>query len=477
MHALRVGAAALCLTLIAAAPVDPLGDSTSKKLMSAAQIPGMQILVLDKGRVLASRSYGVKNVASKAPVDAHTRFEIGSITKQFTAAAILQLKERGKLKLSDALARYIPDYPAAKDVTIAQLLGQISGIPNYTEMPAFKALIVTKGGTITISERGNVSRIVALVKDKPLDFAPGTQWEYSNTNYSLLGRIVEIASGMPWDRYIRTNIFRAAGMDESAFMDDESTLTDIATGYSAEQGSLMPAATFNGWAGGDGAIVSTAGDLAKWDAALLTGKLLRADDLATMLRPGKLAAIGPKSHYGYGWFVDTYEGQSRVWHNGGSRGFGATNQIYPGLSETIIVLANKRHSDTIAVANAVFNALHPALAAAAKKPAAGEDRRVTARLKRVWNAFKAGTPDRSELSDSLNTDLTRAVLAQLSAQFKALGTPSAWTYAGRTVTRVTKSYDYRVEFASGNEFGTGNDLTLTMSVGTDGKISDLTIHQ
>jgi len=469
MNARRIGASALSLALVAAAPADPLGDSVTK-LMSAAQIPGMQVLVIDDGRVTASRSYGVKDVASKAPVDAHTRFEIGSITKQFTAAAILQLKERGKLKLGDALATYVPDYAAAKDVTIAQLLGQVSGIPNYTDTPAFKALVVTSGGTMTIKERGDVTRIVALVKDKPLDFAPGTRWEYSNTNYALLGRVVEVASGMPWDAYVRANIFRPAAMNESGFMEDEGTMTDVATGYSTEKGSLTPTATFNGWAGAAGAIVSTASDLAKWDAALIGGKLLSADDLATMLRPGTLPAMGPKSHYGYGWIVDAYEGQSRVWHNGGTLGFAASNQLYPGLSETIVVLANNGRSDADAVANAVFNALHPALAAAAAKPAAGEDPKVTARVRRVWAAFMSGTPDRSELSDRVNAALTPAVLAQSSAQLKGLGAPTAWTYAGTTLTGDMTAYDYRVEFA------TGTTLTLTMSVGPDGKITGFAIH-
>ena len=467
MDAFRSGAAALCLALVAAAPADPL-DHAVTKFMSAAQIPGMQVLVIDNGRVTASRSYGVRDVESKAPVDAHTRFEIGSITKQFTAAAILQLKERGKLRLTDALATYVPGYGAAKHVTIAQLLGQTSGIPNYTDTPAFKALKVTKDGTITIPQRGDVTRTVALVKNKPLDFAPGTRWEYSNTNYALLGRIVEIASGMPWNAYVRANIFRPAGMDESAFMDDEGTMTDVATGYSTLKGSLARAGTMNGWGAAAGAIVSTAGDLSKWDAALIGGKLLSADDLATMLRPGTLPALGQKSQYGYGWIVDAYDGQSRVWHNGQTLGFHASNQIYPGLSETIIVLANKR-SDTDAVANAVFNALHPALAAAAAKPVAGEDPKITARVKRVWNSLQSGTLDRSELSDRVNAELTPAVVARSSEQLKGLGAPTAWTYAGSTATGSTTTYKYRVEFATGDTF------TVTMSVEAGGKITDFAI--
>ena len=465
MYIVRTGAIALCIALVAAAPADPLA-APAAKIMASAQIPGMQVLVVDNGRVVASGAYGVKDVATKAPVDAHTRFEIGSITKQFTAAAILQLKAQGKLRLSDALGKYVPDYEAGKDVTIAQLLGQVSGIPDYVNLPAFNAMIAPEGGKVTIHERGNFARVLALVRAKPLNFAPGTKWAYSNTNYALLGRIVEIVSGTSWEAYIRAHAFAPAGMTESAFMDDEAALQDVATGYVPDKGTLRVAGTFNGWAGAAGAIVSTASDIAKWDAALFGGKIVTPDDLALMTRAGALPALNAKARYGFGWVVDTFDDQPRLWHNGGTLGFTASNHRYPGLGESIIVLENNGESDSDAVANAVFEALHPALAAsAAAKRAAGEDVAVTARAKRVWDELLSGKVDRAEFTTTMSDALTPAVLAQSTAQLRPLGAPTSWVYAGSDVTGTTTTYSYRVGFAG------GVTLTIMMSVGADGKIS------
>jgi len=466
---IRIGAAALSLSLIAAAPADPLGNAVTK-FMSDRQIPGMQVLVVDHGRVVVSRSFGVRDVVTKAPVDEHTRFEIGSITKQFTAAAILQLKERGKLKLTDTLGTYVPDFAAAKDVTIEQLLRQVSGIPEYMGSPAYRALIVSDDGVKTIREPGDFSKILALVRDKPLSFAPGTKWAYSNTNCVLLGRIVEIASGTPWETYVRANIFKPAGMTESAFINEEAGMADFATGYALKDGHLISTRGMNGWGGAAGAIVSTASDVAKWDAALMGGKLIAPDDLAAMLRPGALPVedrgLSGTSHYGYGWVVDTFDDQARVWHNGGTLGFSTWNEVYPALSEAVIVLENRR-SDESDVAQVVFNALHPALAqAVVPKAAAGEDPAVTARAKRVWDALLSGTLDRSEFTAGLNAELTPEALRGPVAELKAMGSPTAWSYAGKTVTGGATSYVYRLVFADGSR------VTLTMDVTADGKLAE-----
>jgi D-alanyl-D-alanine carboxypeptidase len=464
----RIGAVALSLSLLGAAPADPLGDAVTK-VMSKTQIPGAQVFVIDHGRVVASRSFGVRDVVTKAPVDDHTRFEIGSITKQLTAAAILQLKERGKLKLTDRLGMYVPEYTAAKDVTIEQLLRQVSGIPEYLQVPAFQALIFLDGGVKTIREPGDFSKILALVRDKPLSFAPGTKWEYSSTNFELLGRIVEIASGAPWNAYIRANIFKPAGMTESAFMEDEAGIADFASGYAvAKDGNLIPTRSFNGWASAAGAIVSTATDVAKWDAALMGGKLLSRADLAAMLRPGVLSGGKAKTHYGYGWFVDTFDNQARVFHNGATLGFTASNQIYPALSQAVIVLENNKSNADSAdgVARAVFNALHPALAhAALPKAAADEDPAVTKRAKRVWDALMSGAPDRSEFTASFNAELTPDAVRGATAEFKVMGTPTAWSYGGKTVTSNGTSYVYRPVFADGTH------VTVTMEVTADGKLA------
>src|SRR5579884_3298578 len=316
------------------------GSADYSGLMKAMHVPGMVVVVLDHGRVVQDQAFGVKNVERQDAVDVHTRFEIGSITKQFTAAAVLQLQERGKLSLDDTLGKYVPQYLAGRNVTLRQMLLQISGIPNYTDTKAFQAFVQKRNGRYVLTQPGNLSGVLALIQHHKLDFAPGTKWEYSNSNYYLLGRVIEVASGMPWSAYIRTNIFEPAGMTESGFMENEAQIADMATGYTMDKKArYVPVASFHGWAGGAGTIVSTAGDLAKWDTALFGGKIVDAADLKLMTTPGMLPAIG-NGHYAFGWLVDTYDGQPRIWHNGGTLGFNSSNQLFPDVSQAVIVVTN-----------------------------------------------------------------------------------------------------------------------------------------
>lgn len=455
----RVALAALCAaTLLAVAP----GPAA---LMRAQGVPGLEIAVVDGGRIVTDAAYGVRNVDTQQPVDVHTRFEIGSITKQFTAAAILQLKERGRLSLDDRLGKYVPQYVQGRAITLRQLLMQVSGIPNYTETRAFGKLITERGTTVVLTRSGNFDAILAMIAHLPLHFKPGTKWEYSNTNYIMLGRVVEIASGMPWSEYVRTHIFVPAGMTESSFMEDEPHLTDMAVGYSPFPHALHLTASFNGWASSAGTIVSTARDLARWDLALFGGKLVSAADLRLMVTPGLLPAMGVHSHYAFGWVVDRYDGQERIWHNGGTLGFSAANHYYPEQHEFIIVLTNDRAGGADDIADATFDALHPQLAAAAAAPVAGEDPAITARAKAVLAQFLSGSLDRSEFDASMNAAMTPQVVASAKAQFAQLGTATSWTYKGKHVTGTTTTYEYRVTFSSGVK------INVYMVIDASGKIS------
>lgn len=439
--------------------------STPASLMRGQGSPGLEIAVVDHGRIVTDAAYGVKNIDTQEPVDVHTRFEIGSITKQFTAAAILQLKERGLLSLDDRLGKYLPQYVRGRNVTLRQLLMQVSGIPNYTATRAFGNLVTERGTTVVLTRSGNFDAILAMISHLPLHFKPGTKWEYSNTNYVILGRVVELVSGVPWSQYIRTHIFVPAGMTESAFMEDEPRLADMAVGYTPYPHALHPAQSFNGWARSAGAIVSTTRDLARWDLALFGGKLISAADVRLMTRPGPLPALGARSHYAMGWVVDTYDGQPRVWHNGGTFGFSASNQYYPAQHQFVIVFANNRAASADSIADGIFDSLHPQLAAAAAAPVAGEDPAVTARAKSLLAQFLSGSVDRSQLDASMNAAMTPAVLAGAKAQFASLGSPTAWIYKGKHVAGTTTTYEYHVTFSSGAQ------LNVYMSVDAAGKIA------
>ncbi|HET9095065.1 MAG TPA: serine hydrolase, partial [Candidatus Baltobacteraceae bacterium] len=311
--------------------------------------------------------------------------------------------------------------------------------------------------------------VLAMIANKPLDFKPGSKWAYSNTNYVLLGHIVAIVSGVPWQTYIREHVFAPAGMTESAFMEDEPKLADMATGYTKYKGTLMPTGSFDGWARGAGAIVSTASDLAKWDVALFDGKIVAPADVRLMTSPGPLPS-GADAHYGFGWMVDSFDGQPRVWHNGGTMGFLSQNDVYPALQQAVIVLQSFTGANPATVADAAFDALHPTLAAAKLKPVAGEDPAVTARAKKVWQELLAGVVDRAQFDASMNKALTPAMLQQGTAQLKALGPATTWTYAGEVKQGALTAYMYHLAFSSGAQ------LTLVMSVDANGKIAGFAAH-
>lgn len=440
-----------------AAPVTVAVSSAVSQAMIGAGIPGAEVTVVSQGHVIIDSGYGVRDLTTSTPVDAQTRFEIGSVTKQFTAAAILQLKERGKLSLDDRLGAYIPAYVAARNVTIQQLLWQTSGIPNYTDTNGFVQFSTTHAGS--------VDAILALVKDKPLEFTPGTKWRYSNTNYALLGRIVEIASHMPWDAYVREHIFAPAGMTHSTFNEDEASVTDMATGYAMFGGKLVPAPAMGHWALGAGSIVSTTGDLARWDDAFFGGRIVSAADVTLATTPGRLSN-GTSTGYGFGWVIDRHDAQQRIDHNGGTFGYTAINEVFPALHERITVLVNDSAAQAETIASAVFAALHPDLAASENVSAAGEDLAVTARVEDQWRRVVAGNPDRTQLTAEFNRELTPQLLSTAQASFSALGPPTQWVYKGKTVDGSgTTTYAYRALFRGGVV------LAVYMSVTKDGKIA------
>lgn len=415
--------------------------------------PGAQVLIEDHGKTY-EEDYGVRNLLSRLPVDSHTRFEIGSITKQFTAAAILQLREQGKLSLSDPLGKYIPQYGPGRDVTIEQLLRQVSGIPDYVGTKGFNALVVQRSGETVMSQPITFERVLAFIAGKPLDFKPGTRWEYSSTNYFFLGKIVEQVSGMPYESYIRTHIFAPDHMTDSTFMDDERNLSDLATGYAISETTRrkVPAGPILG-AGGDGAIVSTARDVERWDDALFDGKIITKADLALMTEPGPLPA-GPDAHYAFGWMIDRFDGIERMDHNGGTLGFTSSNQIYPTMGVRVIVLTNASYVKTSSLGALALTERYPQVEAAYNRPVPGESPAVASTVRDLWSQLISGSLERSMYELRLYKFLT-AHRGDPKKWFGSLGPPTAYIYKGtiRLHTKGVIGYKYRLLFAHGGQGG------------------------
>jgi len=268
-------------------------DATAMVVVDVARLPHPtvdtllqhfmgSILIVREGQVLADRSFGSANLEWQIPNTASTRFRIGSLTKQFTAASILLLAERGKLRLEDPVSKYLENPPVAwSGITVLHLLTHTSGVVSITDLPGEQAAL-TRGGT--------PAEIVERFRNQPLLFPPGTQARYSNSGYILLGMVVEKASGEPYATFLQKNIFEPLGMRDTGIDDDADILQSLASGYRIEAGTLRHADFIDTripFAAGD--LYSTTYDLARWQEALFGGKLLQPDSLKRMITPGKEA--------------------------------------------------------------------------------------------------------------------------------------------------------------------------------------------
>lgn len=416
------------------APVAPAVD----QILGAQKPVGAAIGVVKDGQLVYVKTYGLRNIAKNEPVDENTRFEIGSVTKQFTAAAILQLQEAGKLSIDDRLAKYFPSFPHANEITLRQMLNQVTGLEDYLHhVPPNE--FWTPGGLTAIAALVNV----------PLHFTPGTRWEYSNTNYYVLGKVVEKVSGLSWEAYTREHLFAPAGMTHSAFVQDEPSLDDYAVGYWNGLDGKQPLAPApliqDGWAGGAGAILSTIADMAAWNTALTSGKIVNAADYALMSTPPTLPS-GAGDSYGMGLAASSLDGHERIWHNGGSFGSFTMNAIYPDDHLNIIVFENSTSGDPNAVETAVLESLFPDAAVAARAPAPSEDLSVRPLILHFLDEAMSGSLKSSELAPSFAKVATPDAQKRIAQLFAPLGKPTAVIYKGKNETAGITIYHYRVEF-------------------------------
>jgi len=284
-------------------------------------------LVVKNGSMLLNKGYGYRNAADKVMNNEESIFQLGSVTKQFTAAVILKLQEEKKLKVTDKLSKFFPDYPKGDSITIKQLLTHTSGIYNYTNDGNFMANEITK----------NKSReeMMALFKDKPLDFSPGTGWNYSNSGYSLLGYIIEVATKKSYEEAVRKYIFTPLHMTHSGFDFTHLKSPDKTTGYfMLDDKNANPAPVVDSTVSfSAGAIYSTTGDLYLWHKALEQNTVLSKAQQEEAFTP-------VKNNYGYGWGIDSIEGKRRVGHGGGIPGYITNESRVPEDDIDIVLLSN-----------------------------------------------------------------------------------------------------------------------------------------
>ena len=292
---------------------------SSKQFMGSVLVARGNDIILDKG-------YGFANLEWNIPNSPTTKFRLGSITKQFTAACILLLEERGKLSVDDPVKKYMPDAPAAwGTITIFNLLTHTSGIPNFTGFPDYHS---TEPFPVAPAE------LVARFRDKPLDFEPGAKWNYSNSGYVLLGYLIEKITGESYAKFVQENIFTPLGMKDSGYDSNAAITLQRASGYSPAPGGIINTSyidmTVPFSAGG---LYSTTEDLLRWEQALFGGKVLSAASLEKMTTPFK-------NDYAFGLTVQTMYGRKAIHHEGGIEGFNTDLEYFPEGKLTVIVLAN-----------------------------------------------------------------------------------------------------------------------------------------
>jgi CubicO group peptidase (beta-lactamase class C family) len=313
-------------------PPETLVDSLFGSLIKADSA-GATVLVARDGRVLFEKGYGLARVEDRVPARPDTIFRIGSITKQFTAAAILKLQEEGRLTVNDRLTKYIPDYPRGDEVSVHHLLTHTSGIHSYTSKPDF---VTSATSPVKTDEQ------IQSFKNDPFDFDPGKKFLYNNSAYFLLGYIIEKASGQTYGDYLRLKFFEPLGMKDSGVHRAGLALDREAIGYAFADGGFKKAADWDmSRAGAAGALYSTVQDLNRWNEAIFAGKVLSKASLEAAFTPVRVEGEAPKdTGYGYGWSIDTMRGLQEIGHGGGLQGFVSYLLRLPKVNFTVAVLVN-----------------------------------------------------------------------------------------------------------------------------------------
>lgn len=303
------------------------------------------VLVAKHGTILLDKGYGYRNVANRVQHDKSSIFQIGSVTKQFTTAVILKLQTAGKLSVQDPISKYFPQFPRGDSITIENLMLHTSGIFNYTNDRQFMDNEVTKPAT--------QAKMIALFRDKPASFSPGTSWQYSNSAYLLLGYIIESVTKKPYEQVVREYIFTPLKMTHSGFDFTHLQSPQKSTGYFAfNNRDTLPSPTVDSSVSfSAGAIYSTTEDMYRWHQALEKNKILTNAQQEKAYTP-------VKNHYGYGWTIDSLYGQRVVSHSGGIHGFTSNFSRMPADDVCIVLLSNTSSPELHTITRAIYAILY-----------------------------------------------------------------------------------------------------------------------
>lgn len=359
----------LVSSLVAAQSAPRKVDEYVQSELIRQHIPGIALGVYRNGKIVTAKGYGLANVELNVPVKAETVFQSGSIGKQFAATAIMMLVEQGKIGLDDSIMKYFPDAPGPwRNIKVRNLLSHTSGIADYTSEERSKP-----GGPVNMRADYTEEQFVNMIESFPPDFAPGEKWAYCNSNYLLIGAMIRKVTGKFYGDYLQERIFQPLGMTSTRIISEEDIVPNRAAGYRLADGQLKNqewvAPLFNTTA--DGALYFNVLDIARWDAALYTEKVLKKSSLEQMWTPAKLNNGSSNSDgYGFGWFVHSMNGHRMIEHGGSWQGFHGHIARYVDDKLTVVVLTNldSAHSDAAEIAHHVAGLYENALMPKGEKP-------------------------------------------------------------------------------------------------------------
>ena len=433
-------------------------DSSALAILASTGAPSASIAVVRNGQIVYEQAYGNARVNPNTPAQPSMRYAIGSVSKQFTAAAVLLLAEQGKLSLDDKVAKWFPNLTRANEITLRHLLSMTSGYQDYWPQDYVFPDMQHPASAESIMQRWAA---------KSLDFDPGTKWQYSNTNYVIAAAIVERVSGAPFMDFLRSRIFTPLKMTSVADFDAAALTTNDAGMYL--RNALGPFRTApkegKGWLFGAGQLAMTAHDLALWNISVMNRALLRPTSYGTQ-QTDMLLAAGTPTGYGLGVSIGTPGGRRRISHGGAVSGYTTTNEVYPEQRAAITVFTNiypgaAGASGQIAnrIANIIFSTARDTTAAHADSLA-----------RQIYDGLVRGTLDRALFTPSANAYFSTEVIGDYSSSLAPLGTPTEFSSRGSTLRGGMTLRFYRIRAGS-------VIMDLTTMTMPDGKIDQYIISR
>jgi len=426
-------------------------DQAVQAMLAKSGAPSSSIAVVKEGRLVYAKAYGLAELKRQRPATTAMRYSIGSISKQFTAAAILILAEGGKLSLDDPLSRWFPQLTRAGEVTVRQILSMTSGYQDFWPQDYVMP---------TMMKPESPEAILKSWAEKPLDFEPGTKWQYSNTNYVIAALIVERITSLSLMEFLQQHVFGPLEM-KSVFDTDAGPLPagDPERYLRYGLGPVRPAPKEGkGWMFGAGELAMTASDLAKWDISMINQTVLKPASYFEMEK-AELLKIGASSQYGLGVSVSLVNDRRLISHSGEVSGFTASNAVYPDERAAVVVLTNLDATRvSVNLANEIATMLFTPV----------ESEGPIAEARAILAGLQKGKIDRSRFTSNANAYFSEQALKDLATSLAPLGDPTKFTEVSEGLRGGMTFHRYRAQFATQN-------LTVSTYAMPDGKLEQFIV--